>query len=148
MRQQRLANAVAMLAIALIAACANNGGMRDADKLALYRAHAGAPVASFRYFGSINGWTPLGDNAIAVWTRPSQAYLLDLGGACPDIATAHAISLTEQMGTVSARFDKVIARGPGATMQIPCAIREIRPLDTKAIRQAERQARADQASGT
>jgi hypothetical protein len=33
-----------------------------------------------QFFGSLNGWTELGDSALAVWTRPSEAYLLELRG--------------------------------------------------------------------
>ncbi len=128
-----------LLALALTA-CASTG-MNQAEKLATYRAHAGEPVSSFRYFGSINGWTPLGDRAIAVWTKPSEAWLLELSGPCPDIEYAPMISVTNQFNRVSAKFDKVIAQGAGAGMRIPCRIETIRPLDVKAIKQAEKTAR-------
>ncbi|MEP6634015.1 MAG: DUF6491 family protein [Luteimonas sp.] len=134
----------AMLALG---ACASNGGLRDAEKLAIYRAHAGVPVNNFQYFGSINGWTPLGDSAIAVWTRPNQAYLLDLYGPCQDIEYTPAITITNQMGRVNARFDKVIAHNRGS-IEIPCTIQEIRPLDVKAIKQAEKTARDQASAGT
>ena len=55
--------------------------------------------------------------------------------------------------TVNARFDKVLVRD-GGPMNLPCIIQSIRPLDVKAIKQAERgehdatQAPANQASGT
>jgi hypothetical protein len=131
-----------------LAACATDPAQRDAEKLALYEAHAGAPVAKFRYFGSINGWTPLGDEAIAVWTRPSEAYLLRLSGPCPEIEFTPAISITSRFGEVSVPFDKVIVHSRGA-VTVPCHITQIRPLDVKAIRQAERTNReAAQASGT
>jgi hypothetical protein len=139
---------LACAAMLALAACATNPTQREADKLALYEANAGAPVDSFRYYGSINGWTPLGDEAIAVWSRPSEAWLLDLAGPCPDLDYARAITLTNTFGKVSARFDKVLVLGRSA-IDIPCVIRQIRPLDVKAIRQAERDARAaTQASGT
>jgi hypothetical protein len=135
-------------ALAALAGCATNPAQRDADKLALYTAHAGAPVDSFRYYGSINGWTPLGDEAIALWSRPSEAWLLDLSGPCQDLDYARAITVTNTFGRVSARFDKVLVLGRSA-IDIPCVIRQIRPLNVKAIRQAERDARATtQASGT
>jgi hypothetical protein len=44
------------------------------------------------------------------------------------------------MGTVSARFDKVIVLDRDA-MTMPCPIREIRPVDIKAIRHAEQDRR-------
>ncbi len=127
----------ALACLLALAGCASDAGLRQDAKLALYRSHAGAPVNHFRYHGRINGWTPLGDGAIALWTRPGEAWLLDLHSACPDIAYAPVISVSHQNGRVSARFDRVLARGGGA-IDIPCMIREIRPLDVKAIRQAER----------
>jgi hypothetical protein len=123
-----------------LGACATDAGLRDAEKLAIYRAHAGAPVSSFQYFGSINSWTSLGDSAIAVWTRPNQAYLLDLYGPCSDIEFTPVISVTNQMGRVNARFDKVIAHNR-SSVDIPCTIEKIYPLDVKAIRAAEKSAR-------
>ena len=128
-----------------LGACASDARLRDADKLAIYEANAGAPVDSFQYFGSINGWTPLGDSAIALWTRPNQAYLLTLYGPCPDMPYSPVISVTNQMGRVHARFDKVIARNRGS-IDIPCNIKEIRPLDVKAVKQAEKTARDEAAA--
>lgn len=136
MKRMMLVAAVAVLAVV---GCATNR-LDDAERLAIYRAHAGAPVSSFHYFTGLNGWTPLGDAAVAVWARPNDVYLLELNGPCPDLDFAQAISVTSQMGTVSARFDKVIALDRNA-MNIPCQIREIRPVDIKAIRHAEQDRR-------
>jgi len=142
-----LASGLAALALG---ACAS-GRIDDAQKLELYRGHAGAPVSSFNFFGRLNGWTPLGDSALAVWTKPNEAFLLELTGRCPDLDFAPAISLTSTQSRVHARFDKVIPlnRGPH---QIPCHIATIHPLDTRALRAAERELRegevvADQPSG-
>ena len=52
-----------------------------------------------------------GDEALAVWTRPNEAWLLDLSGPCPDLEFTHAIGLTDNLGMVHARFDKVLASG-------------------------------------
>src|SRR3546814_15628466 len=79
--------ALASLLLAVTASACASTGMSAADKLATYRAHAGAPVSSFRYSGSINGWPSLGDHAIAVWTRPSAPRLLEPTGPSPDTNT-------------------------------------------------------------
>jgi hypothetical protein len=132
-----------------LAACAT-GRMTDNEKLALYRAHAAAPVKSFRYLSRIDGWTPLGDKAVAIWTRPNEAYLLEVDGPCPDLDFAQAISLTNQFGIVYSRFDKVIPRtSTGGPEPVPCHIRQIRPLDVKALRSAEKDIRRqrEEASG-
>jgi len=130
----------AALALLLLSACASNPRMDDAQRLALYRAHAAAPVDSFQYFGRIDGWTPLGDSALAVWTKPNQAYLLELQGRCPDLDFASAISVSNQMGRVHSRFDKVTVLGR-QSIKMPCFIGRILPLDVKAIKQAQRDMR-------
>ncbi len=124
----------------VLAACASSPpSQRDAEKLELFRAHAGEPVSSFWYSGRINGWTPLGDSALVVWTRPSQAFLLELFGPCQDLQWSPFISFTSTGNRVNARFDSVIVRTRSPVPGPPCRIREIRPLDVKAIRAAEKQ---------
>ena len=128
------------LALAL-SACATDR-LSDPEKLALYRAHAAAPVQSFRYLSRVDGWTALGDSALAIWTRPSEAYLLEIDGPCPELDFAHAIGLTSQSGTVHARFDRVIPRtSAGGPQPMPCNIRQIRRLDVKALKSAEKDIR-------
>ena len=129
------------LAALALAGCATGPKLSGEQRLALYREHAGAPVDSFQYFGSINGWTPLGDSALALWTKPSQAYLLELNGRCPDLDFAQAITVSNQMGRVHQRFDKVIVLGR-QSIKMPCFISRILPLDVKAIRQAQQDMRA------
>ena len=133
-----------LVVVTLLGACATDGRMLEADRLALYQTHAGAQVDSFRYTGSsLNGWTPLGDDAVAVWTRPNQAYLLTFTGSCPDLTFAQAISVSNQFQTVYKNFDTVTPINSGSSNLIPCRIREIRPLDVAAIRDAERAMRAN-----
>ena len=125
-----------------LVACATTPKQSDAEKLALHRAQAGEPVKDFRYFGSLNGWTPLGDSALVVWTKPSEAFLLELYGPCSGLDFAPAITLSNTMGHVSARFDSVSVRGGGSShMDIPCRIQTIRPLDVKGLKQAQQELR-------
>lgn len=131
----------AMAMAAALAACATGTGLSDTDRLALYRAHAGEPVKDFQYFNSLNGWTELGDSALAVWTKPSEAYLLELSGSCLDLSYSPAISISNQFGRVAARFDSVRVIGAGPGPHIPCRIQTIRPLDVKAIRASEKELR-------
>ena len=133
---------VTLLAAALLslAGCATNRP-DDATMLAMYRAHAGQPVKSISLFGHINGWTPIGDSALAVWTRPSEAYLLELDGPCYDLEYTPFIALTSTLNRVSARFDKVLVRDRDV-VSIPCRINTIRPLDVTAIRAAEKTLRS------
>ena len=96
-------------------------------------------------YGSLSGWTALGDSALAVWTRPSEGYLLDLAGPCQGLDYASAIGLTSRIGRVSSRFDKVLVRDPTAgPVNLPCFISSIRKLDTKALRASEQELRQAQ----
>lgn len=125
-----------------LSACASTPKQTTAEKLELYRSHAGEPVDSFQYFGSINGWSPLGDSALVVWTRPNQAYLLEMFGPCVDLDYAPAISLSNFGNRVSARFDSINVLGGGnSTMRMPCRIQTIRPLDVKSLKAAQQELR-------
>ncbi|MFT4197677.1 MAG: DUF6491 family protein [Pseudoxanthomonas sp.] len=132
-----------MLAAGLLLGACATGNLSDDERLALYRDHAGAPVPAFDMFGGKpDGWTPLGDAALAVWTRPKQGYLVELRGHCQDLDWSEAITLTNQGGRVSARFDKVlVVGGPTNPTRMPCYIDSIRPLDVTALRAAEKHLR-------
>ncbi|TZF88269.1 DUF6491 family protein [Cognatilysobacter lacus] len=127
---------VPLVAAALLAGCATSPAMQPAAQLALYSAHAGPPVPDFPYYRTLTQWTPLGRDALAVWVSPSRAYLLDVPG-CTDLEWAHGIRISNTVGRVSARFDRVQPIGGGSS-GITCRIEQIRPLDTKAIRDAEK----------
>lgn len=130
-----------ILIFSALASCATTHPS-DEDRLAMYRAHAGDPVNDFQYFGRLDGWTPLGDRALTVWTRPDQAYLLELMGTCNDLDFAPAISISSQLSQVSARFDSVHVLGShGGIAHIPCRIKEIRPLDVKGLKEAQKELR-------
>jgi len=145
-----------LLALA-VAACSSTGKqMSTAERLAFYEAHAGEPVNSFRMWGSLNGWTPLGTNNLVVWTRPNEAFLLDVT-TCPDLPFATAITLSNFSSTVTARFDTITPVGPGTNQmgRVPCRITQIRPIDVKALnqsreelRQANTEARAEETPAT
>ncbi len=131
----------ALLAATVLSGCATAGKQTDAEKLAFYRGHAGEPVKDFQYFGRLNGWTPVGDGALAVWTKPSEGYLLELSGPCQDLDYAMAISIT-QFGSRVSRFDQVVPLGAGtSSIKIPCRIQVIRPLDVKALRASQKELR-------
>lgn len=135
----------AHVAVALclaLSACATSGRLTSEQKLSLYRAHAAPPQQDMPLYGGINGWTDLGDSALAVWTRPSEAYLLELTGPCQGLDYALEIALTSRTGRVSSRFDKVLVRDPtSGPMNMPCFIRSIQKLDIKALRASEQDMR-------
>ena len=131
----------ALVSVLALAGCASGARTGVADRLALLEAHAGAPVGSIRHPGRFTGWSSVGSEALVLRTRVNEAWLLDLSGACPDLPYAHSIAITSNMNTVHVNFDKVRPLGGTPSMNIPCHIRQIRPLDVTAIRQAERDMR-------
>jgi hypothetical protein len=135
----------ALVSIAAANAVAGEVADRDAERLALYRSHAGEPVDSIRWIGRYSGWTPLDDNAFALWIGSNKAYLLEVDRPCNDLEFATAIRFDRSMGQLHARFDSVqFLRAH--SMSTACRIREIRPLDVKAVRQAEREWKARRAA--
>jgi hypothetical protein len=143
--EARMKSLLLICIIAVLSASASTPAQSDAQRLALYRDNAGEAVRQFRYSGTLSGWTALGDSALAVWTRPNQAYLLELTGPCPDLGFATAIGITHQSGQVSARFDDVLVFGGGTSTRFPCRIQTIRPLDVSALKTAQQELRQAQA---
>lgn len=131
----------------LVTGCASTR-LSDAERLALYEAHAGAPVNQIRYLDPI-GWDRIDDEHVVLQMRPNESWLLRLSGPCLQWTTGSPfIGLSTFSGMTLSRFDKVVA--PGSS-QLSCLIQEIRPLDVKALRAAEkglREKAGAQASGT
>ncbi len=128
--------ATSVLAGLLVACSSVPYAKRNSDRLAAYTAAAGAPVKSFRFFSPLYSWEPLSNTQLVVYTKPKQAYLLDLD-ACINLQTTNGIGLTSNLGQVAVRFDRVITRSP----PVPCVISQIRPIDMahlKAVQQAQR----------
>ncbi|MGY1457789.1 MULTISPECIES: DUF6491 family protein [unclassified Luteimonas] len=132
---------ITLLAAMTVTACTHTGGLSTPDRLALYRANAGEPVSGFQHTNNVR-WTALGDEALAVWTRNNQAFLLELGMRCTGLSSAHSISLSNARRNmpsgmtrrVSATFDSVhVIRPGGGGFQPPCRIQSIRPLDTRGL---------------
>ncbi|MGN6704704.1 MAG: DUF6491 family protein [Rhodanobacter sp.] len=119
--------------VAVLSACSSVPlAQREQQRQAAYASAAGAPVRSFHFF-TLWSWEPLGDHQVVVYTRPSQAWLLDLDGPCQNLPFTQAIGLTSSSGTVFSRFDKVLTGGPYA----PCVISQIRPVDVRQLRIAQ-----------
>jgi hypothetical protein len=121
----------------VLAACSSVPyAQRVAERQAAYVAAAGAPVHSFRFYGSLWSWEPLGRDQLVVYTRPQQAYLLD-AGACFDLEYTNVIALTSRFGEVSVGFDKVLT----GRRDLPCTITQIRPIDVKRLKAHQQEQR-------
>lgn len=134
---------IPLLAVASLAACATNR-MSDTDRLALYQAHAGAPVKQIRNYDAM-GWDRIDGEHVLLSMRPRETWLLTLSGNCLDWSMGSPfLAISSQTGWVMAKFDRVMVRDS----PISCRIEEIRPVDVKAMRAAEQAKTSAQASGT
>lgn len=129
----------ALISVSLaVAGCSSLGSTavteREAASLARYEAAAGEPVGSFRFF-RIDGYTVVGEHAVAVWTGPRQAYLLSVEEPCPGLRWSLSIGVSSSMSRVYADFDRVQTRDGS------CRIRSIRPVDVATLRESEKAAR-------
>ncbi len=127
---------IVLILLLLLAGCANVQNDRHrSDRQAAYLAAAGAPVGSFT-FSSLYSWEPLSESQLVVYTRPAQAWLLDLFG-CQDLLYTNSIGLTSNLNQVSTNFDKVLTQ----RSYVPCTISRIRPVDVKGMKAAAEQKR-------
>ncbi|MDR0181887.1 DUF6491 family protein [Lysobacter arvi] len=128
----RISDAAALSAVALLAllcACAHAPTDPQA-RLARYREHAGAPVASIEYTRNMR-WEALGDQALVVWPRREAGFLLEFASPCTGLDAASSIQITRDAGRVRARHDAVrVMSMPGARpmQRPPCPILLIRPI--------------------
>jgi hypothetical protein len=127
-------------AVALAGCSSVPYAQRLTQRQAAYAAAAGKPVGSFRFFAPLWSWEELGPDEVAVYTKPKEAWLLDVPG-CTELPFANAIGLTSNLGQVSINFDKVLT----GRNNLPCTITRIRPVDVgrlKAVQQEQRKIEA------
>jgi hypothetical protein len=123
--------AVSFLMAPVLASCSTPGPReRMAGKLAEVERHAGEPVRSLQFF-RMDRFEILGRNAIALWTRPNTAWLITVHEPCFGLEFATSVGVTSSMNRVYRQSDDVVFKDQR------CAIKEIRPVDGRALR-AER----------
>jgi len=115
-----------LVTAASLAGCASTLAKLNGPKLN-YTEYAGEPVKSF-YMSNFDGWTAVSRDQLVVWSGINKAYLLKITGYCPDLQYANAIAVTSTANTVD-KFEKVIVG------RDRCFINEIRPLDTKQMKE-------------
>ncbi len=115
-----------------------------------YAALAGAPLRSVQ-FTRLTGWhdveakpSGLGPSQLIVQIGMKRALLLTLYAPCRDLDFSVEIGVTSFGHQLSAGFDKVLVQGqhlsgPPASS---CRIKTIQAIDVKAMRAAEKAARA------
>ena len=132
-----------VIATALLAACASTG-LPEATRLAIVQAHAGEPVNQIRYSDPM-GWSRVDAEHVLLDMRPRETRLLTLSGGCLDWGSGSPLlAVKSRTGFLLGKFDSVQLVGSPAS----CLISEIRPVDMKAVRAAEKQLRDQAPSGT
>jgi hypothetical protein len=132
----------ALLAMLLASACASPPPMAPPEELERYRANSGEPVRSFTHTGHLWGWRSLGDQALAVWTRRDQGYLIEFFDRCQNAAFASSITISNRSGRVVAGTDTItVRRISGGLGSSRCRIETIRPIDHTVIQAAKRELR-------
>ena len=134
---------VPLIAVLGLGACATNR-LSDTDRLALYDAHAGAPVKQIRFYNAM-GWDRIDDEHVLLSMRPSETWMLKVSGPCLDWGSASPVLRLSSTGPyVMAKFDRILTEGS----PVSCRIEEIRPVDVKALRAAQDAMAAQASSGT
>lgn len=110
---------------ALMVACSSIP-LKDRERAdrARLEAYASEPQRHFFWYGSFDGWKPVGRNEALLWTTPSKAYLVRVAQPCEDLRFATQIGLRTQMNAMYTRgLDYIKVRGRY------CLIDEIRRVD-------------------
>ena len=95
---------------------------------------ASAPKSSVPFARSYD-FEPLGRHNLLLYESMNRAYLVEIEDFCPDLPTAMAIGVDNKTSSLSAKFDALRIGGRG------CRILEIRPVDVKAMKAAQKAAR-------
>ncbi|MFZ9347431.1 MAG: DUF6491 family protein [Arenimonas sp.] len=95
---------------------------------------ASEPKSSVPFARSYD-FEPLGQHTVLLYESMNRAYLVEIEDFCPDLPTAMAIGVDNKTSSLSAKFDAVRVGGRS------CRILEIRPVDVKAMKAAQKSER-------
>ena len=104
------------------------------ERLAQVMNNAGPPVGSVVYHGTYS-WEALGDHSLLLWETPQRAYFVDVDSICDELPWANAIVVDFRNMTLDSKFDNILVGGRR------CRIQELRAVDVKGLRAAQRQAK-------
>ncbi|WP_297802795.1 DUF6491 family protein [Arenimonas sp. GDDSR-1] len=102
---------------------------------------AAEPKSSVPFSRSYD-FEPLGRHTVLLYESMSRAYLVEIEDFCPDLPTAMAIGVDNKTSTLNAKFDALRIGGRS------CKILEIRPVDVKAMKAAQKAEREAAKAGT
>jgi hypothetical protein len=112
---------------ALVAGCAGGSTIsRSEQAMEKYEPYVGEPIRGFTAF-RIDSWQAVDRDHLILWTSMNDAWLLTIGGSCPDLMFADRIRVTSTGSQIST-FDKVIVRGD------TCLIDTIQPINVRQMK--------------
>jgi len=118
---------VLLATTALAAGCATGGSVSRSDQaLEKYEPYVGEQIRSFTAF-RIDSWQSVDRNHLILWTGINDAWLITVGGSCPDLMFTDRIRVTSTGNQVST-FDKVMVRGD------TCLIDTIQPINVRQMK--------------
>jgi hypothetical protein len=124
----------------LITAIATTAGAQDRkterltkmeQRLEFVTRFASEPKSSVPFARSYD-FEPLGRHTLLLYESMNRAYLVEIEDFCPDLPTAMAIGVDNKTSSLSAKFDALRIGGRS------CQILEIRPVDVKAMKAAQK----------
>ncbi len=124
----------------LVAAIATTAGAQDRkterltkmeQRLEFVTRFASEPKSSVPFARSYD-FEPLGRHTLLLYESMNRAYLVEIEDFCPDLPTAMAIGVDNKTSSLSAKFDALRIGGRS------CQILEIRPVDVKAMKAAQK----------
>ncbi|MGY0503822.1 DUF6491 family protein [Luteimonas sp. e5] len=121
----------------LLAGCASTPQVDRTQRLANLMAHAGEPVSSIMYGSGGSGFDLVDDEHLVLSVSPRRNFLIRVDPSCLSWAAGSPALVVDNTssGQLSVNFDAIRLR---STPGVRCTIREIRPLDLQAAREAEK----------
>jgi len=118
---------VLLATTALVAGCAAGTSIsRSEQALEKYEPYIGEPIRGFTAF-RIDSWQSVDRDHLILWTGINDAWLITIGGSCPDLMFTDRIRVTSTGNQIST-FDKVIVRGD------TCLIDTIQPINVRQMK--------------
>ena len=92
---------------------------------------AGESQSSVR-FSRFYDFEPLGSDTLLLYESLNRAYLVKIEDFCPDMPNAFKLGVDNSSSSLNVRLDAITVRGDR------CRIIEIRPVDVKAMKAAQK----------
>lgn len=104
---------------------------RMEERRAFVTGFAGEAQSSVR-FSRFYDFEPLGTDTLLLYESLNRAYLVKIEDFCPEMPAAFKLGVDNSSSSLNVRLDSIVVRGNR------CRIIEIRPVDVKAMKAAQK----------